>query len=396
MRRTLLTRTVWLLSLVSLFADIASEMLYPIMPVYLRSIGFSVALIGLLEGLAEAVAGLSKGYFGQLSDRKGVRLPFVRWGYFASALSKPLMGLLTAPLWIFGARTLDRLGKGLRTGARDALLSDEATTATKGRVFGFHSGMDTFGAVLGPVLALVYLSFRPGDYRPLFLIAFLPGLLSVALTFLVREQKARPPAHIDPASVTSRPFWAYWRRSTPAYRRLVSVLLLFQLFNSSDTFLLLKMKNAGLGDAHLIGAYIFYNVVFALAAYPLGALADRIGMKRVFLLGLGLFAATYAGFAFNGSSPAFYALFLLYGLYAAATQGVAKAWISNLCDPKETATAIGTYTGFQSIMALLASASAGLVWQFFGAPAPFLLAAGGSFGVMVYLWRWKDPEGHRG
>lgn len=391
MSRTVLTRTVWLLSLVSLFADVASEMLYPIMPVYLRSIGFSVALIGLLEGLAEATAGLSKGYFGQLSDRKGVRLPFVRWGYFASAVSKPLMGLLSLPLWIFGARTLDRLGKGLRTGARDALLSGEATAATKGRVFGFHSGMDTFGAVLGPVLALVYLSFRPGDYRPLFLIAFLPGLLSVALTFLVKESKNAPPTALTgPKMRPKQNLWQYWRRSAPAYRQLVGILLVFQLFNSSDTFLLLKMKNAGLDDAHLIGVYLLYNVVFALAAYPLGALADRIGMKRVFLLGLGLFVATYLGFALNRSQPMFYGLFLLYGLYAAATQGVAKAWISNLADPRETATAIGTYTGLQSVMALLASASAGLVWQFFGEAAPFWLAAGGVLGVMVYLWRWKE------
>ena len=150
--RKILTRTILIVSFISLFTDIASEMLYPVMPVYLRKIGFTVALIGILEGMAEATAGLSKGYFGNLSDHSGKRVPFIRWGYTLSALSKPMMGLLIAPVWIFMARAFDRIGKGLRTGARDALLSDEATKETKARVFGFHRAMDTLGAAIGPTL----------------------------------------------------------------------------------------------------------------------------------------------------------------------------------------------------------------------------------------------------
>lgn len=383
-----ITRTVWLLSWVSLLADVASEMLYPILPVYLRSIGFSVALIGVLEGLAEATAGLSKGYFGRWSDRSGRRLPFVRGGYLASALAKPLMGWLTAPLWVFGARTLDRMGKGLRTGARDALLSAEAGTAHKGRVFGFHSSMDTVGAVLGPISALIYLQFYPGDYRSLFFIAFLPGLLSVAITFLLREPKQIPLQPTAPAAPGS---WGqYWRQSRPEYRRVVGILLVFQLFNSSDSFLLLKMKNTGLDDASLIGAYILYNLVYALAAYPFGILADKIGMKRVFMLGLGLFVVTYAGFAYNMAPIGFYLLFVLYGAYAAATQGVAKAWLSGLCPKEQTATAIGVYTGLQSCTALLASVLTGLLWQYFGADTPFWASATGVSVVLVYLARRSD------
>ena len=187
----ILTRAVWILSMVSLFADVASEMLYPIMPVYLEHIGFSVLLIGILEGIAEGVAGLSKGYFGKLSDAKGVRLPFIRWGYFLGALSKPMMAIFTFPLWIFGARTMDRIGKGLRTGARDAMLSGEATPQTKARVFGFHRGMDTLGAVIGPSIALVYLYFAPGAYKPLFFIAFIPGIISVLLIFFLNEKKIK-------------------------------------------------------------------------------------------------------------------------------------------------------------------------------------------------------------
>ena len=178
-----ITRTVWILSLVSLFTDTASEMLYPIMPIYLKSIGFSIVLIGILEGVAEATAGLSKGYFGKLSDASGKRVPFVQIGYAFSAISKPMMAVFIYPLWIFFSRTLDRFGKGIRTGARDAILSDEATVQTKAKVFGFHRSMDTVGAVLGPSFALLYLYFYPQQYKTLFLIAFIPGLLAVLSSF---------------------------------------------------------------------------------------------------------------------------------------------------------------------------------------------------------------------
>ena len=184
-----ITPTVWTLSLVSMFTDTASEMLYPIMPIYLKSIGFSIVLIGLLEGVAEATAGLSKGYFGKLSDNTGKRVPFVQIGYAFSAISKPMMALFVYPLWIFFARTVDRFGKGIRTGARDAMLSDEATPETKGKIFGFHRSMDTFGAVLGPALALLYLYYFPEDYKTLFFIAFIPGLFAVLASFLLKDKK---------------------------------------------------------------------------------------------------------------------------------------------------------------------------------------------------------------
>ena len=187
-----LTRTVLLVSFVSLFTDIASEMLYPVMPVYLKSIGFSILLIGILEGVAEATAGLSKGYFGKLSDVRKRRVPFVRAGYIMGVVSKPLMALFTWPLWIFFVRTLDRFGKGVRTSARDAMLSDETTPEHKGKVFGFHRSMDTVGAAIGPVLALIFLWLYPGQYRLMFVIAFFPGVVAISLTFLLKDK----PLHI--------------------------------------------------------------------------------------------------------------------------------------------------------------------------------------------------------
>src|SRR5688500_16590592 len=183
-----INRTVWILSLVSLFADIASEMLYPVIPIYLADIGYSALLIGILEGLANFTAGLSKGYFGKRSDEKGLRLPFIQSGYFLSAIAKPMMAFFIYPIWFVFVRMIDRLGKGVRTAARDALLSQNATPQTKATVFGFHRGMDTLGAAIGPAVALVFLMIYPKHYREVFLIAFIPGLISVLMIFLLKEK----------------------------------------------------------------------------------------------------------------------------------------------------------------------------------------------------------------
>jgi MFS family permease len=387
----IITRTVLVLSFVSLFTDIASEMLYPIMPIYLKTIGFSVVLIGILEGFAEAIAGLSKGYFGNLSDNIGKRLPFVQIGYMFSAISKPMMALSIFPAWVFLARTIDRLGKGIRTGARDALLSDEATPTTKGRVFGFHRSMDTLGAVLGPSLALIYLAFHPNDYQTLFYIAFFPGMISIAFTFLIKEkQKYQSPEGLQKPKTGLLDFVKYWKQSPAIYQKLVAALLLFSLFNSSDVFLLLKIKEAGFNDTIVIGTYIFYNLIYAIFSYPLGILADKVGMKRILVSGLGLFAIVYLGMAYARSELVFLGLFFLYGMYAAATEGVAKAWITNICEKRDTATAIGTYTAFQSIATLLASSLAGLIWFYIGATTVFLLSGIIALAVAIYISRFKN------
>lgn len=379
----IITRTIWILSLVSLFTDVASEMLYPVMPLYLKSIGFSVVLIGILEGFAEATAGISKGYFGNLSDNIGKRLPFVRWGYFLSALSKPMMAIFTFPLWIFSARTLDRLGKGVRTGARDAMLSDEATPQTKGTVFGFHRSMDTLGAVIGPLSALLFLYYYPAQYKTLFYLAFLPGIIAIVFTFLLKEKKVTP--HGKPVKTYFFDFLKYWKQSPIVYRKLVAGLLVFALFNSSDVFLLLKIKEAGYSDTITIGVYIFYNLIYAVFAYPLGILADRVGLKKILVSGLGVFAMVYTGMALNLNLYIFFALFFLYGIYAASTEGIAKAWITNITDRKDTATAIGTFTSFQSICAMLASTITGLLWFHFGSAMAFATTAIITVAVIIYF-----------
>lgn len=384
-----ITRTVWILSIVSLLTDTASEMLYPVMPVYLKSIGFSVVLIGILEGVAEATAGLSKGYFGKLSDMSGRRVPFVQLGYAFSAISKPMMAIFIYPLWIFFARTIDRFGKGIRTGARDALLSDEATPQTKGKVFGFHRSMDTVGAVIGPSLALVYLYFYPQDYKTLFFIAFIPGLLAVLASYYLKD-KSRP-VGIGKKTISFFSFLHYWKESPKAYRRLVIGLLIFTLFNSSDVFLLLKAKQAGLDDTVVIGVYIFYNLIYALFAFPVGIIADKVGLKTIFIIGLGLFAMVYMGMSINTNLYLFFVLFLLYGIYAAATEGISKAWISNITDKKDTATAIGTFSGLQSICTMLASSLTGLIWYKFNAATAFVITAVVTLLVIFYFMAIPKP-----
>ena len=376
-------RTVLVLSLISLFADIASEMLYPVVPVYLKEIGFSVLLIGILEGMANFTAGLSKGYFGKRSDETGRRLPFIKTGYLLSALSKPLMAASAFPIWIFFVRTVDRLGKGFRTAPRDALLSQNATPATKARVFAFHRGLDTLGAAVGPVLAMVLLTCFPGDYARVFLLAFIPGLISVALIFLLKEQKQRR-STLGRGNFFS--FFQYWKIASPQYKRVVGGFLIFALFNSADVFLLLKTRETTGSDIWTIGAYVLYNLVFAAASYPLGSLADRIGIRTVFTVGLVLFAAVYFLFAAAGSVLILAIAFFLYGIFAAATEGLAKAWITNLAHNSNTATAIGFYTSCESVCALLASIIAGAVWTGMGSSATFIVTAGAAVLVAVYFW----------
>jgi MFS family permease len=383
-----LTRTIWILSLISLFTDKASEMLYPILPIYLNHIGFSVMFIGLLEGVAEATAGLSKGYFGKLSDHLGKKTPFVQLGYSLSALSKPLLALFTYPLWIFFSRTLDRLGKGIRTGARDALLSAESSPANKGKVFGFHRSMDTTGAVLGPLLALLYLNYHPGSYRPLFFIAFIPGCLAVLCSGILKKRETQMEKQGPRPGFFS--FLSYWKNGSPAYRKLVGGLLVFALFNSSDVFLLLKGKQCGLSDSSLVWVYIFYNLIYAFGSFPLGILADKMGLKRIFLMGLLLFFLVYGGMSLSNNTIVYILLYLVYGLYAAATDGVSKAWISHLVVKKDLGATLGGFAGYQSICALLASSLTGFIWLQFGQGPAFLTSAIVTLMVILYLKIWAS------
>jgi MFS family permease len=381
-KKSHISRTVVLLGMVSLFADFASEMVYPILPIYLKEINFSFLMIGLLEGVSELAAGLGKGYFGSMSDYLGKRMPFVRFGYAFSAISKPLMALFTFPVWIYGVRFFDRLGKGMRTGARDAMLSQSSTPETKAQVFAFHRGLDTLGSVFGPLVLLVALYFYQAKYTTLFYIAFIPGVVSVALLFFMKEPKTKPRPGHKPKFFS---FVRYWKIANPEYKKLVIGLLIFTMFNSSDVFLLLKIKEATNSDALTIGAFMLYSLVYALASYPIGIIADDFSMKQVLIGGLFIFAAVYFGFALSDNKWFFFYMLFLYGVYAAATEGVAKAWISNLARRQETATALGFFTAFQSMATMIASSITGFLWMYYGPMIALGTSAFMAIFAAVYL-----------
>jgi MFS family permease len=275
------------------------------------------------------------------------------------------------------------LGKGVRTAARDAILSDESTKETKGKIFGFHRSMDTFGAVLGPLVALTYLYFFPGDYIKLFYIAFIPSLLSVVVTFLVKDKKSEVKTKKERVGFLT--FMNYWKTAPADYRKLLFGLLAFTLFNSSDVFLLLKAKESGLSDTMVIVVYVFYNLIYALFALPVGILADKFSLKTVYVFGLFLFTIVYFGMSVSTNLYLTLAMFFIYGIYSASTEGISKAWITNIADKKDTATAIGLYTGLQSVFTMLASSVTGLVWFNYGGFEAFIVTAGMTLLVAFYI-----------
>ena len=381
-----ISRTVWILSLISLFTDAASEMLYPVLPIYLESIGFSVLFIGVLEGIAEATSGLSKGYFGNLSDSVGKRIPFVQFGYLLSSISRPLIVLFSVPIWVLFARILDRLGKGIRTGARDAILSEESTNGNKASVFGFHRSMDTLGAVIGPSIALIYLYFYPGNYKTIFIIAFIPGVLSIITSLFLKESSSLK-GKIAKKKIGFFSFLFYWKSSDIHYKKLVVGLLLFALINSSDVFLLLKAKESGMSEVFVIGLYIFYNLIYAIFAFPLGRIADKMGIKTIYITGLICFSMAYFGIALSNSKVEFLLCFIIYGIFSAATEGISKAWLTSIVTKENTGTAIGFYTGFQSICTLLASSLTGIIWYTFGGQNTLIFIAVCSLFIAFYFLR---------
>lgn len=354
-----ITRTVWVISLVSLFNDFSSEMLYPVIPLYLESIGYGSVLIGILEGIAEFLSGIAKIYTGSLSDAYKRRLPFVQIGYFLSVLSRPLMGLFPFAAPIIGARILDRGGKGIRSGARDALLADESNESNRAEVFGFHRSMDTLGAVIGPLAALLFLFFFPENYKAIFLLTIIPGALALLCTFFIKEKKKERTEKVD---FSLKKHFSYYDKASVPFKKLMFIFLLFALVNSSDMFLLLKAKEIGMHEQHILLAYVFFNLVFALSAFPLGKLADRLGRYNILIVGLVFYAICYALIGSATSNLFIYLGLILYGLYYACTDGVLKSKLLEFSKKEDKSSAMGLYLGLNSISLLIANFVAGWVW----------------------------------
>lgn len=368
--------------MISFFTDVASEMLYPVLPLYLSTIGISVTGIGFIEGMAETLSALSKTYFGIWSDKLKKRKLFILLGYTLSGLSKPLMIVFPNYLWTLWMRLMDRLGKGIRTAPRDALLSDESSAHNKGKVFGFHRGMDTLGAAIGPAITLLFLLVYQWNYQSIFLMSFIPSILAILFSFMIKEKK-EPSRFVQKKYVQFKEFFSYWNRSSYDYKWISVVLILFYVFNSSDMLLLLKAKANGIADYQVIILYIVYNLSYALLAFPFGIMGDKLGLKNTIAFGLLFFGLVYCGITFFNSWNALIVLFILYGVYSAAIEGNIKALLSNVVEKNDTATAIGLFTTFQSFTFLISNSLTGWLWVTFNSSIPFIIS--GMIAILVSI-----------
>jgi MFS family permease len=367
---------------VSFFQDAASELLYPVLPLFVTGVlGAPPSALGAIEGVAEGTASAAKAVSGRLADRRR-RRPLVAAGYGISTLAKPLIGAATGWGLVLVARFGDRLGKGLRTSPRDALIAADTPPPMRGRAFGFHRAADTAGAVVGPLLGLALYEALDHRLRPLFFIAAGPALISTALVWLVKERPGRETAEVVATRERARVVLpkAYWR--------LVAVLSVFALANFSDTFLILRAKDLGLGFVAIVGAYALYNAVYAVLSYPAGRLSDRVPRRAVFTGGLAAFAGAYVGLGLAGSGSWVWLLLPLYGVYTALTDGVARAWVADVAPPRAVGSGLGYYHALTGVGLLVAGVWAGLAWGH-GGRIP-LLVSGAAAGVLALALALAD------
>jgi MFS family permease len=374
--RSWLTRNVRVLSAVSFLQDAASELLYPLLPIYLTSVlGAPAAVVGAVEGAAEGAASLTKLAAGPLGDRFA-RRPLIATGYGMAALGKVMVAAATAWPGVLAGRVVDRLGKGIRGAPRDALLVVDIDDAARGRVFGFHRAMDTLGAVVGPLLGLAGYELLDHRIAPLLWVAVVPAVLSVALVFLVRETRRVLPR------AERRAVFARVRDLPRRYWRVTTALVLFGLVNFPDALLLLRLNEIGFSVVSVILAYVTYNAVYAVVSYPAGLLADRIPRPAVFGIGLVFFGVGYTGLGLTTDAVTAWLLIGAYGSFTACTDGVGKAWISSLVGPDLQASAQGVFQGASGFAVLAAGLWAGFLWGADGR-LPLLISGilGGMFAV---------------
>jgi MFS family permease len=372
---------VIILGMVSFFTDFASEMLYPVTPLFLTAVlGASMSLVGLIEGIAEITAGFLKGYFGTLSDKVGKRSLFIVIGYGISGLVKSLPGFLASVPVVIFSRVGDRIGKGIRTAPRDALLSNYVKD-NSGAVFGFHRSMDTLGAVIGPLVALLLLGVFSFSYSAIYLVAIIPSFGAIIFTWMVKDVKSQS------KSSSRKMYSQFWKTAPREYKFLLVLITLFSFANSSDVFLILKSRQVTHSDFISILGYVFYNSIYAIASYPLGIISDKIGKKKMFVAGMIIFSIVYLGFGINNNIYFIWLLFALYGIYAAATEGISKAWVSDLVPNEFRGSAIGLLTMLSSFSVMVGSFFAGILWDRFGAQIPFITSASISLIIALLLLR---------
>jgi MFS family permease len=355
---------VIILGITSFLTDISSEMVYPLIPLFLMTrLGASPAIVGLIEGVAESLASILKVFSGYISDKIGKRKPLAIAGYASSTLGKVFLVFATGWGWVFLGRTSDRFGKGIRTAPRDALIAETVDNNKMGTGYGLHRAMDTLGACLGVILAYYFLTSYKGDYTAVFIYSLIPAVLGVIVLFFAKESPIK--------KKISKKLAFSWKVLDKKLKMFLIVILIFALGNSSNQFLLLRAKNVGFNDSTVILLYLVYNVIYMLFSYPLGRLSDKVGRKKLLIIGYFIYGLVYLGFALFGFESAMWALFSVYGLYIAFTEGVEKALVADIAPENVKATLIGLHATFTGIGLLPASLIAGLLWDKIGVQAPF-------------------------
>ena len=389
-------RAVWLLGWVSLATDAASEAIYPLLPFFLtRVLGAGTVSLGVVEGAAEAVSSVLKIASGRVADRTASKRPLVLFGYSVSSVARPFIAIATTWPHVFAIRVLDRVGKGVRSAPRDAMLAAWATPATRGRVYGFHRAMDHLGAVIGPTAASAFLFFYPEHYRTLFALTIIPGAIAVVLILYV---PAQPPADSAVPSLASDQAAA---RAGPAiplppnFTAFMLVLALFTLGNSTDAFLLLKLTDVAGSVKWIPLMWAALHVVKAAVSVVGGRWSDRIGRRAVIGIGWIVYAAVYAGFATSVSVPALLAWFVVYGCYFGFAEGTEKALVADLAPAERRGFAFGIYNAVQGAGALAASVLFGVIWNIFGAPAAFGTGAALALAATALLFVCVRPYNRR-
>jgi MFS family permease len=383
-----LSRTTFLFTFASLFSDISTEMLYPVLPVFLtQTLGAGGSIVGLIDGFAQAAQNIVQGFSGTLSDRLQRRKPIALAGYFLSAIGKPLMGLASAWQMVFGARLLDRLGSGARSAPRDALIAGSVDEANRGRAFGLEGVGDNAGAFLGPLLALFLLYALHVGIRSIFYLAVIPGLLAFVLVLFVKEQRAPVTAE---AKIGVGP-----RRLPIDYWKYLVVIALFGLGNSSNAFLILRTQDIDASLDQTILIYAGFNLVATLISYPAGSMIDRWGGKNVLLGAFVIFLIAYLGFASTQNIALIAALFAFYGLYQGIFRAAGKTMAASLVPEELRASGVGWYNTTVGLLQLVASVVAGVLWDRVGHTAVFyygaIFAAVGCVALVLLIPRTRVP-----
>ena len=390
-RRAWLTRNLGVVSGVSFLQDTASELLYPVLPTFVTvTLGAPAAVLGAIEGLADGISALVSPLAGRAADRIG-RKPLIAGGYGLAALGKLLVALARAWPTVLVARCVDRFGKGMRDSPRDALVADGVAGPLRGKAFGFQRAADSFGAVVGPLIGLAAYEALDHRIRPLLWIAVVPAVLSVALVGLVRDPRraaAKAKAEDRGDRQAGAEAGAVRPRLPAPFRRTVGLLTAFGIVNFPDALLLLRLGDIGFTLAMTILAYATYNIVYSLFSYPAGALSDRLPRARVYAVGLAFFALGYLGLGLTHSHVLAWVILCAYGMFAACTDGVGKAWASSLAGPGLQGRAQGLYQGLTGGAVVLAGVWAGLAWHGTGV-VPVLVSGG--LAALFALWLWFAP-----